>query len=65
LKAQVLSGEQLAVPVTLPPVEIQGLRGLFTMLKKGEYHYGRDAAKHEAKMAEYRRFLEKGKNIAV
>jgi transposase len=38
---------------------------IFQMLKKGEYHYGRDAAKHEAKMAQYRRFLEKEKNIAA
>jgi transposase len=38
---------------------------IYQMLKKREYHYGRDAAKHEAKMAQYRRFLEKEKNIAV
>ena len=30
LKAQVLSGVQQVVPVTLPPVEIQELRSLFT-----------------------------------
>jgi len=30
LKMQVLSGEQTISPVTLPPVEIQELRGLFT-----------------------------------
>ena len=30
IKAQVLSGEQLVSPVTLPPVEIQELRGLFS-----------------------------------
>jgi transposase len=30
VKAQVLSGEQLVSPVTLPPVEIQQLRSLFT-----------------------------------
>jgi hypothetical protein len=35
------------------------------MLKKGEYHYGRDAKNHEAKMAKYRRFLEKQENDAV
>jgi hypothetical protein len=35
------------------------------MLKKGEYHYGRDVAKHEAKMAQYRNFLKGEKNIAV
>jgi hypothetical protein len=28
------------------------------MLKKGEYHYGRDVVKHEAKMAAYKKFLE-------
>jgi hypothetical protein len=31
------------------------------MLKKGEYHYGRDPANYEMKMAYYRRFLEKQK----
>jgi hypothetical protein len=35
------------------------------MLKKGEYHYGRDPHNHEVKMAQYRRFLEKQKNNAV
>lgn len=30
VKAQILSGEQLVSPVTLPPREIQQLRGLFT-----------------------------------
>jgi transposase len=30
IKAQVLSGEQLVTPVTLPPKEIQDLRSLFT-----------------------------------
>jgi hypothetical protein len=34
------------------------------MLKKGEYHYGRDAKNHEVKMLQYRRFLEK-KNIEI
>jgi len=29
------------------------------MLKKKEYHYGREPGKHEAKMAQYQRFLEK------
>jgi hypothetical protein len=38
---------------------------IYQMLKKGEYHYGRDAAKHEAKMYQYRRLLKKEKNIAV
>ncbi|GHV40837.1 IS110 family transposase [Spirochaetia bacterium] len=32
---------------------------IFQMLKKGEYHYGREPQKHEAKMAAYRCFLEK------
>ena len=31
---------------------------IYQMLKKGEYHYSRDAAKHGLKMAQYRRFLE-------
>jgi transposase len=41
------------------------LAEIYQMLKKGEYHYGRDAAKHEAKMAQYKKLLEKrnsGKN---
>jgi hypothetical protein len=38
---------------------------IYQILKKGEYHYGRDILKHEAKMTQYRRFLEKEKNIAV
>jgi transposase len=38
---------------------------IFQMLKKGEYHYGWDPKKHEAKMAEYRRFLKGQKNEAV
>lgn len=39
IKMQILSGEQTISPVTLPPVEIQELRGLFTtyrLLKKQE-----------------------------
>ena len=32
---------------------------IYQMLKKGEYHYGREAEKHEAKLAQYRKFLEK------
>jgi hypothetical protein len=28
------------------------------MLKKGEYHYGREAEKHEAKMDAYKKFLK-------
>jgi transposase len=38
------------------------LAEIFQMLKKGEYHYGRDAKKHEVKMFQYRRFLEKQKS---
>jgi transposase len=41
------------------------LAEIYQMLKKGEYHYGRDPANHEMKMAQYRRFLEKQKNKAV
>jgi transposase len=39
------------------------LAEIYQMLKKGEYHYGRDAQKHEAKMLQYKRFLEKRKNL--
>jgi transposase len=38
---------------------------IYQMLKKGEYHYGRDPANHEMKMAQYRRFLEKQKNAVI
>ena len=38
------------------------LAEIFQMLKKGEYHYARDEKSHEAKMAQYRRFLEKPQN---
>jgi transposase len=31
---------------------------IFQMLKKGEYHYGRDQKNHQGKMAHYKRFLE-------
>jgi hypothetical protein len=31
------------------------------LLKKGEYHYGREAEKHEAKMSQYKKFLGKRK----
>jgi transposase len=34
------------------------LAEIYQMLKKGEYHYGRDPVNHEGKMAAYRRFLE-------
>jgi hypothetical protein len=40
------------------------LAEIFQMLKKGEYHYGRDPANHESKMAAYRRFLEGQKKNA-
>ena len=32
---------------------------IYQMLKKGEYHYGREVEKHEAKMRQYKNFLEK------
>ena len=38
---------------------------IYQMLKKGEYHYGRDITKHEVKMAQYQRFLVKEKNQAI
>ena len=41
------------------------LAEIFQMLKKGEYHYGRDAKNHEAKLAQYRRFLEEPKNQEI
>jgi transposase len=41
------------------------LAEIYQMLKKGEYHYGRDAKNHEAKIAQYQRFLEKQENNAV
>ena len=41
------------------------LAEIYQMLKKNEYHYGRDAKNHEAKMAQYRRFLEKQENITT
>jgi transposase len=34
---------------------------IYQMLKKGEYHYGREVGKHGAKLLEYRKFLEKRK----
>ena len=34
---------------------------IYQMLKKGEYHYGREADKHEAKMRQYKNFLKKRK----
>jgi transposase len=36
---------------------------IYQMLKKGEYHYGRDKSLHESKMLSYKRFLEKSKNL--
>ena len=41
------------------------LAEIFQMLKKGEYHYGRDEKKHEAKMAQYQRFLKNQENNSV
>jgi hypothetical protein len=41
------------------------LAEIYQMLKKGEYHYGRDLVNHEIKMIQYRRFLEKQKNQAI
>jgi len=37
------------------------LAEIYQMLKKGEYHYGREKEKHEAKMSQYRNFLKKEK----
>ena len=39
------------------------LAEMFQMLKKVEYHYGRDKRIHEAKMFQFKRFLEKTKNL--
>ena len=36
---------------------------MFQMLKKGEYHYGRNELLHEAKILQYKRFLKKRKNL--
>lgn len=40
------------------------LAEIYQMLKKGEYHYYRNEKNHEAKMGQYRRFLEKQKKEA-
>ncbi len=37
------------------------LAEMYQMLKKGEYHYGRDPLKHEAKLRLYKKFLDKRK----
>ena len=37
------------------------LAEMYQMLKKGEYHYGRDALKHEIKLRLYQKFLDKRK----
>jgi transposase len=37
---------------------------IYQMLKKGEYHYDRESLKHELKMHQYRKFLEK-RNILL
>jgi transposase len=39
------------------------LAEMYQMLKKEEYHYGREKEKHEAKMKLYKDFLEKRKNL--
>jgi transposase len=36
---------------------------MYQMLKKGEYHYGRESVKHEVKMRQYRNFLKKRKSL--
>jgi transposase len=36
---------------------------MYQMLKKEEYHYGREELIHEAKMRQYERFLKKRKNL--
>ena len=36
---------------------------MYQMLKKGEYHYGREERIHEAKIRQYERFLEKRKKL--
>jgi len=36
---------------------------IYQMLKKGEYHYGRDIKKHKEKLSQYKRFLENRKNL--
>jgi transposase len=43
------------------------LAEMYQMLKKGEYHYGREVEKHRAKMEQYRKLLKKhnlGENLA-
>ena len=34
---------------------------IYQMLKKGEYHYGRDPKNHKEKIEHYKKFLEKRK----
>jgi transposase len=36
---------------------------MYQMLKKGEYHYCREVQKHDVKMSQYKKFLERRKNI--
>jgi transposase len=36
---------------------------MYQMLKKGEYHYGREGWIHEAKIMQYKKFLNKRKNL--
>ena len=37
---------------------------MYQMLKKGEYHYGRDVKNHEKKLLEYKKFLEKRRKVS-
>jgi len=39
------------------------LAEMYQMLKKGEYHYGRNERLHETKIFQYKKFLEKRKNL--
>jgi transposase len=41
------------------------LAEIYQMLKKGEYHYGRDPINHEMKMTQYQRFLRKQKHTEI
>jgi len=36
---------------------------IYQMLKKGEYHYARDSKNHDTKLLQYRKLLEKSKNL--
>jgi transposase len=41
------------------------LAEIYQMLKKGEYHYGREVRNHESKMQQYRRFLAQQQNQLI